>query len=607
MGKCKNCNTEISDDQVLCDNCNSKESYLDELLNSVVSTQSENTENTKTMTQRRLKKRSKDSLNESSEQMVHDKLNQNIPENSESEKAEKMEKREADNLQDLMNMESIDMDPASIATDDMSIADMGPITMEQFEDVMLDESSENEEQEDEAFDMNNIFDFMDAVGDNSESVDWPSDNDEHMDDAAMSDSHDGNMGNDLGNSFENISILGSESDNNQDTEDNHEETAENPQNDTSFLSLEDDILTEDSENINELLDFLSNEDNAATLAESNGVDNDLGKSVDDDILSLDSLSSENADIGLDFGSDIGDVFSDTLDTVGTLEDLAVNDVPSVEIPGIGKEDTIKKVKEKEKKRSIFKELMFGPEEDDLEREAIEEEKKKIRKAKNKAKNKAKRASEDEENNEKKGFLSFLKKKKGNNTEKKVKKVVKPKKSKKEEIEEVDLGKINKYATMIIFSIFVALAIVIISGTEIISYSSSITKASTEFQRQRYNYAYDALSGVEVKDKDMELYDKVMTVMYVNKQLNSYNSFYSMGAYPQALDSLVKGLNRYDKYIDLAKELGIETDLNYVRDQILSELKNSYQLSEEEALDILKSEDQTTYSKKVYDAAQKGKE
>ena len=60
--------------------------------------------------------------------------------------------------------------------------------------------------------------------------------------------------------------------------------------------------------------------------------------------------------------------------------------------------------------------------------------------------------------------------------------------------------------------------------------------------------------VSISDEDIELYDKIMTVMYVNKQLNSYNNYYAINRYPEAL-VFIKGLERYDKYIELATLLG----------------------------------------------------
>jgi hypothetical protein len=185
----------------------------------------------------------------------------------------------------------------------------------------------------------------------------------------------------------------------------------------------------------------------------------------------------------------------------------------------------------------------------------------------------------------------------------VKKAKKPKKEKKRiEIldDDIDIGHINKTGVSIVFLFFGILVILLIISTNIFSYSLSIRNASDYFGRQRYTQAYNEVYGIDLKDEDIELYDKIMTVMFVNKQLNSYNNYYHMRKFPEALDSLLKGLQRYDKYIELATMLGIDTDLDYVRNQLLAELYNVFSLTEEEAMSIINSESQAKYSMAVYD-------
>lgn len=111
-----------------------------------------------------------------------------------------------------------------------------------------------------------------------------------------------------------------------------------------------------------------------------------------------------------------------------------------------------------------------------------------------------------------------------------------------------------------------------------------------------------MRGVNVKPDDREIYDKIMTVMYVNKQLNSYNNYYNMKMYPEALDSLLKGLKRYDEYISLARELSIESDMDYVKKQILGEMKEMYHMTEADAYKIIGETTQEEYSKMVLEKA-----
>lgn len=185
---------------------------------------------------------------------------------------------------------------------------------------------------------------------------------------------------------------------------------------------------------------------------------------------------------------------------------------------------------------------------------------------------------------------------------------KEKKRRRKEIIEVideveDEGRINRIGASIVFCFFGILALVLFFGTEKVSYSLSIRHATDYFERQKYNEAYNEISGIEPKDEDREIYDRIMTVMYVNKQLNSYNNYYYLGMYPQALDSLLKGIERYDKYIEYATMLGIKSDLDYVRGQILAELENVFSLSDDEIKKLLDIKDAYEYSQEIHKIAQ----
>ena len=148
------------------------------------------------------------------------------------------------------------------------------------------------------------------------------------------------------------------------------------------------------------------------------------------------------------------------------------------------------------------------------------------------------------------------------------------------------------------------AAVVIVGTNIFSYDISIADATYKFGNHKYTEAYEGIRGLEIKEKDMEIHDKIYTVMFVNKQLNSYNNFFAMGDYASALDSLIKGLSRYDKYIALARQLGIHTDLDYVRKQIMAELQSVYGVPEREALELMDMTDRQDYSERIYSIVSK---
>lgn len=172
------------------------------------------------------------------------------------------------------------------------------------------------------------------------------------------------------------------------------------------------------------------------------------------------------------------------------------------------------------------------------------------------------------------------------------------------LEEMERTRINRAGASIVFIFFAMIAVVIIVGTSVLSYSLSIRNAEYEFNRDEYTLAYNEIYGLDVKPEDIVLYDRIMTVMYVQKQLNSYDNYYGMNDMPKALDSLLKGLQRYEKYIDLAIELEVDSDLDSVRKKILEKVSASFMMTEQEAMEIIQSDNQAEYSKKVYDAVDK---
>ncbi len=173
----------------------------------------------------------------------------------------------------------------------------------------------------------------------------------------------------------------------------------------------------------------------------------------------------------------------------------------------------------------------------------------------------------------------------------------------EEIEQNE-GKINKVGASLIFVIFAVVLCFIAIGTSVYTYRVAIENATFDFELQRYEEAYNEVYGLDIKEEDQELYDKIMTVQYVNTQLISYLRYTSLNQDAEALDSLMKGLRRYEKYIYYGTQLGIKDDLNYLRTQILNELSEAYQITEEQAYDMLNIESQEEYSAVVFEIVSK---
>ncbi len=231
------------------------------------------------------------------------------------------------------------------------------------------------------------------------------------------------------------------------------------------------------------------------------------------------------------------------------------------------------------------------------KEELEAQKKAKQEAKERSKEEKEALLAEKKAQEKQVKLEKQRVKKEAKAEKKAKKMEEAKLL----LEEMERTRINRAGASIVFIFFAMIAVVIIVGTSIFSYSLSIKNAEYEFNRDEYTLAYNEIYGLEIKDEDILLYDRIMTVMYVQKQLNSYNNYYEMNDKPKALDSLLKGLQRYEKYIELAVKLDVDTDLDSVRKKILEKVTSNFMLTEQEAMEIIQSESQAEYSKKVYDA------
>ncbi len=292
--------------------------------------------------------------------------------------------------------------------------------------------------------------------------------------------------------------------------------------------------------------------------------------------------------------DSKDVFSAMAVTVSTEDDL------SKEMSSNGNGT-------KEKKRGFFSNLyhkLFDNVKVDPSKikqpptkEELEAKKREKEEAKTREKEEKEALLAEKKEQEKQVKLEKQRVKKEAKAEKKAKKMEEAKLL----LEEMEKTRINRAGASIVFIFFAMIAVVIIVGTSIFSYSLSIKNAEYEFENDRYTAAYNEIYGLDIKDEDIMLYDRIMTVMYVQKQLNSYDNYYRMNDKPKALDSLLKGLQRYEKYIELAVELDVDTDLDSVRNKILEQVSSSFMLTEQEAMEIIQSDSQAEYSKRVYDA------
>ncbi|MBQ9610269.1 MAG: hypothetical protein IJV15_12595 [Lachnospiraceae bacterium] len=362
----------------------------------------------------------------------------------------------------------------------------------------------------------------------------------------------------------------------------------------------------DDTSIEDLLSAL--EEPAAKTEQSSSVPSDDGdSSVDDmdldDLFSALGIEDEDSGEDADMAGIAANASIDSLDT--ELDDPAdfsgledIEDISEVKPDKSKKAKKTKNKKEKgdksggEKEKKSLSQILFGePEEDELEEEEL-------RKAK-KAEKKEEKAKKKEENKEKKAEKLELKNTK--NTEKKNQKADKKKQkadaaaaeAAAEAAEDEAAGNkpVSKPVTAIIFAVFAIGAVLVVLGTNSFNYRQVIRKAADYFERQRYRLAYDQVAGVDVKEKDQELKDRIYTVMYVERLYESYENNMKLNRPDKALDSLIRGLEKYDEHYDEAVELEIVDDINLCKSNIVEALRGTFGLSEDDAYMIMSYEGQ----------------
>ncbi|MBE5937647.1 MAG: hypothetical protein E7265_06415 [Lachnospiraceae bacterium] len=322
-------------------------------------------------------------------------------------------------------------------------------------------------------------------------------------------------------------------------------------------------------------------------------------------LSADLQMEEGSAESYGDGHSMSDVFQDALSALSSEQDEeeSGDDVNAL----LDNVRSNSKKKERKSIKSVFGRL-FGNIVDDKEIEkakaireqAAEDEKNKTElEAKKKEEAEEKKKAKEEEKEKK----AKLKEEKKRQKEEK-KEAKKEAKELRELEEEAEIeGRINKVGAAIVFVVLGLMGASIFFGTRMFSYNSGIKNAQEYFDRGQYEESYKELLGVDLKEKDQELYQKIVTVMRVYKELEAYDVYYKESRYPEALDSLFKGIRQYEKYFPDAVELDVTSDLDYVKSQIVTELEAEFGITEEMAKEINKITDNAEYSRRVYDLAQ----
>ena len=183
--------------------------------------------------------------------------------------------------------------------------------------------------------------------------------------------------------------------------------------------------------------------------------------------------------------------------------------------------------------------------------------------------------------------------------KKPKKEKKKKKEKNPEDEvKVPEKKLSKKKVTSIFIFCATIAACIIVLSSLLPSQIEKQEARVAYDYGQYEQVYELLYGKKLSEEDDALLQKSSIILQAKRKLESYENYRKLDMPLEALNALIEGVGRYHNLRDEADLYRVSDELYDVYEQILAALADSYGVSESEALEILSSGDDVTYSQRL---------
>lgn len=215
------------------------------------------------------------------------------------------------------------------------------------------------------------------------------------------------------------------------------------------------------------------------------------------------------------------------------------------------------------------------------------------------------AAGEAEGNKKKKEKKPKKKKEKKPKPKKEKKPKPPKPKKEKKPKEVDkTPPLPKKPVIAIVIMTASLFGFVMLMTSLLGYQVNITQAKDACEEGSYVEAYQNLQGIEIKEKDEELYYKLAALAAVSEKYNSYLIFENSGKKSLALDALICACGRCEINLANAKIYEFEPELEELKGKIVTTLLQQYDMTGEEALELYQSKTRKEYTLKLQEILEK---
>ena len=181
------------------------------------------------------------------------------------------------------------------------------------------------------------------------------------------------------------------------------------------------------------------------------------------------------------------------------------------------------------------------------------------------------------------------------------KKVKPKKEKKPKppAEPDNTPPLPKVPVILVFVMAASILVLVLAGTHLVGYSNSFSDADQAFAEGRYSDAFQAVAGEKVKEKDTDTYEKYRITAMVYAEYEAYESMMDAKVYDMALDSLIRTVQRYDRYLQDAETYECKGEFDKIESAAETALQQKFGLTVEDARTMYALSDKEAYSKEIY--------
>ena len=180
---------------------------------------------------------------------------------------------------------------------------------------------------------------------------------------------------------------------------------------------------------------------------------------------------------------------------------------------------------------------------------------------------------------------------------------KKKKEKKEKQAEIDLlappeKKLSKKKVITVFLFCATLAACIVLVSTFLPNYLQKREAHVAYDHGNYDEVFTLLYDKKRGEQDEILFQRSNLVLQMERKLDSYDNYVKLDMRLEALNALISGVSRYQKLLPEAEKYNVVGEVSDSYAQILERLSADFGVSEEQALEIIASEDDVTYSQRL---------